>query len=67
MEVPYDEESGSSISPHHIGIVSLQTIGFAGDADRGTTPVEVCDEMADRLFEEVKRIPLPPIESPSIN
>jgi hypothetical protein len=65
-EFPYDE-SGPSLSPHHVAIVIPQTIGLAGDDDRGTTPVEVCDEMADRLFEEVKRIPLPPIESPSIN
>jgi hypothetical protein len=66
VEVYNDDEKGPSVIPDHVAIVAPQTINFAGDA-AGTTPVEVCEELADRFFEEVKRVPLPPIESPSIN
>lgn len=67
LEVPYDKPGTElSCSPHHVAIVTPQTIQLEGDG-RGLTPVDVCDELAERYYNEVKQIPLPPVESPSIH
>jgi hypothetical protein len=59
-------KSVPSLEPAHLGLVTSMDIKLTGGG-RPATPVDLCDALPLRYFEEMKRVPSPTVESLNIN